>query len=167
MTSDKEIKELIELSEKGDAKAKCDLGWNYYNGNGVEQSFELAVNFYKEASELGDARAQYFLAECYAYGEGVERSLEEALVWCKLSAAQGVDYARFMLRELEGVIADRDAAELQNAEGQYRLGQYYYFGKYFDKDIDKFERFFTLAAEQGHVGAQEALEYLRQEKNKA
>ena len=35
----------------------CNLGWCYETGNGVEQSWEQAVLWYRRSAEEGDARA--------------------------------------------------------------------------------------------------------------
>ena len=53
----------------------CNLGWCYETGNGVEQSWEQAVLWYRRSAEEGDARAMCNLGWCYESGNGVEQSL--------------------------------------------------------------------------------------------
>ena len=44
----------------------------YYEGEGVERSYERAFE-YEQAADLGFARGQYVLGLLYATGHGVER----------------------------------------------------------------------------------------------
>ena len=59
------------------------LGHCYYYGNGVEQSYEQAVRWYRKAAELGESTAMRNLGYCYSNGRGVERSQAEADKWYK------------------------------------------------------------------------------------
>mmetsp|Transcript_29531 Transcript_29531/g.81168 ORF Transcript_29531/g.81168 Transcript_29531/m.81168 type:complete len:602 (+) Transcript_29531:193-1998(+) len=56
------------------ADALYQLGCCYETGSqrtGVEQSWEQAVHYYRQAAALGHANAQYKLATCWANGQGV------------------------------------------------------------------------------------------------
>jgi TPR repeat protein len=41
------------LAERGVANAQHSLGFMYFNGQGVAQSFELAVVWYRQAAQAG------------------------------------------------------------------------------------------------------------------
>ena len=65
------------------------LGMHYYYGTGVEQDYEEAVRWYRDAAEAGNAIAQYNLGQCYFGGTGVERDLDFARDWLEKSAKNG------------------------------------------------------------------------------
>ena len=66
----------------------------------------------------------------YAFGLGVEQSDGEAYRWFLKSA------------------------DLQFANGQEFIGEFYYYGIFVEKDIEKAFGWFSLAAEQGNALAQ-------------
>ncbi len=52
--------------------ALCQIGRIYYQGlGGVNQNFELAFSFFKQASDMGCLPATYYVGICYEYGRGV------------------------------------------------------------------------------------------------
>lgn len=69
------------LASCGDTDACYRMGNRYYNGKGIEQSYEQAVKWYCKAAELGNKAAMRCLAVCYEKGLGVSRSAEEAEMW--------------------------------------------------------------------------------------
>jgi TPR repeat protein len=73
-------KRLFErAAEQGDAGAITNLGLLYETGQGVEQSYERAVEYYDQAAQLGhDTKAQYNLGRMYANGFGVQQDLTKA-----------------------------------------------------------------------------------------
>ena len=52
-------------AEQGDAEAQYRLGWMYYKGEGVAQSFETARKWHEQAATQGNAEAQYNLGLMY------------------------------------------------------------------------------------------------------
>ena len=56
-----------------------ELAKKYYSGDGVEKSYEKAIELWQKATEQGDAEAQNNLGVCYKYGYGVEQSYEKAI----------------------------------------------------------------------------------------
>jgi len=63
--------------------------WDVYDGEGVAQSFDEAVRWFRLAAAQGEAGALYSLGVCYANGQGVPHDDHEALRCCKRAAAQG------------------------------------------------------------------------------
>jgi len=73
----------------------------YYHGQGVDQSYERAAEYYETAARQGHANAQFNLGLFYANGQGVEQSNETAReLWMK-SAEQGNENAIKSLQRLD------------------------------------------------------------------
>jgi len=67
--SDTKANELYALAaEKGHAVARCNLGYNYYNGIGVEIDFSRGFELYEQSAKQGDASAQFNLSSIYRNG---------------------------------------------------------------------------------------------------
>ena len=85
---------MYELAAtQGNAIAQYNLGCMYRDGEGVDQSYERAVEYYEAAARQGKANAQYNLGNRYANGQGVEQSFETARVWWVKAAEQGEESA--------------------------------------------------------------------------
>jgi len=80
------------------------LGWCYYNGHGVEQDYEKAVEWYMLAAAQGDALAQNNLGICYENGFGVEQDYGKAIEWYTLAIEQGNALAQDLLHALKQTI---------------------------------------------------------------
>ena len=52
------------------------LGWNYSNGEGVEQNMTEAIRWYTAAAEGGNADTMHELGWHYDHGEGVEQDMK-------------------------------------------------------------------------------------------
>lgn len=127
--------------------ALINLGDCYRYGRGVTQSEEIAFDCYKTAAENGFAPAQYLLGNCYYNAELVDRNIPEALSWYEKAALQGY-------REAVEKVGDirTDMTELYNrGVDAYEKGDY-----------TTAIRFYTIAAEFGHRGAQCNLGYCYQ-----
>ena len=61
----------------------------YEKGDGVEESYEKAVEWYLKAAEQGLADARNVLGLMYKNGLGVEQSYEKAVEWYLKAAEQG------------------------------------------------------------------------------
>ena len=83
----KRLKSDLDLLE--DPETICSFGQMAYDGDGVEQDYVAAANWYKIAAEQGSSRAQHNLALMYENGEGVLRDLAEAARWYRMAADQG------------------------------------------------------------------------------
>ena len=71
-------REWQPLAERGDADAQAGLGYLYFKGLGVRQSYALAADWYARSAEQGQPGAQFFLGAMYFYGDGVERNFVQA-----------------------------------------------------------------------------------------
>ena len=110
------LKEWKPLAEQGNAAAQNNLGWMYYNGNGVTQDNAEALKWYRKAAEQGDADAQNNLGGMYKRGDGVTQDYAEAVKWYRKAAEQGDAWAQNNLGVSydngEGVLQDTIAAHM-------------------------------------------------------
>jgi len=105
-----------------DAATNLELGYAYYEGKRVPQSYRKAFSYYEKAAWQGNASAQYYLARMYDKGEGVEKNDVKAFEWYEKAAWQG------------------------NSSAQRYLGSMYYVGQGVQKDIVKAYAFSSVAA---------------------
>ncbi len=160
------IKDILNNAEKGDAEAQLNLGTRYYKGNGVEQNYAIAFEWYKKAAQQGHPEAQNALGLCYKNGEGVEKNLAEAAKWYRKAAEQGHALAQNSLGYCyisgNGVEKDideavkwyRKSAEQGEAKGEFNLGVCYEKGNGVEKNQNEAVRWYKKSAEQGYVKAQ-------------
>ena len=71
----------IKSARIGMPEAQYEVGLMYANGVGVEQDFEQALHWIRQAAERGLSAAQYLLATRYAAGAGIERVDYKAFCW--------------------------------------------------------------------------------------
>ena len=62
------LEETLKLANQGNADAQGFLGDCYRKGDGVEQDFTKAADYYTKAAEQGHAQAQCILGNCYYLG---------------------------------------------------------------------------------------------------
>ena len=158
--------EFRKLAEQGNTKAQSHLGYMYYVGEGVPQSFEEAVKWYGKAAVQGDRDAQYNYAVAYAFGEGARQDYKEAAIWYRRAAEQGHPIAQYSLGISytygEGVPQDEKlAAEwfIKSAEAGYEnaqvmVGSLYHTGDGLPKDYTKAVGWYRKAADRGNAVAQ-------------
>jgi len=144
-------------------------GVEFEEGDAVEQDYEAAARWYRQAADSGFAPAQYNLAKLYQRGLGVEQNLERAALWYRKAAEQGDGEAQNNLGVLyatgQGVAHDdgeavrwyRLAAEQDDPEGTTNLGTMYLQGRAVERDFAQAFQLFRKAAEQGHAVAQNNL----------
>ena len=130
MTDAQRVAALQPNADRGAAWAQCELGVCYYKGEGVDQSFEHAIELWAKAVEQGYAKAHFNLGCCYYEGEGVAQSFEQAVKWIATAAEQG------------------------DAKAQCALGSCFYKGEGVAQSFEQAVKWMTKAAEQGHVEAQ-------------
>jgi len=107
---------LAKTSEDG--LSQYYLGVMYMKGQGVEQNYEEAGKWLREAAEKGLAHAQYKLADLYTQGQGVPQDYEYAYIWYSVGAAHkhqlslnAVEEAKTKLSAEEKTEADKVITE--------------------------------------------------------
>lgn len=78
-------------AEQGYPAAQFVLGQLFSNGDGVEQSYKEAANWFRRAAEQGDDAAQEALASAYFFARGVPQDYLEAHKWANLAVANASD----------------------------------------------------------------------------
>jgi hypothetical protein len=123
-----------DLELLDDPETICSFGQMAFDGDGVEQDYIAAANWFRIAAERGNSRAQHNLALMYENGEGVPKDCSQAAKWYHMAAEQGNPGSQNNLGSLyetgEGVTQDhavalewyRRAAEggATNAPANYR-----------------------------------------------
>jgi uncharacterized protein len=112
------VRRTIVQAERGNARAQAMLGFLYANGEGVPQSYDLAVHWYMWSAEQGDPTGQYLLGLMYDKGFGVPaQNVVLAYKWLNLAAAHAPrqNHDNFMLI--------RDAVASKMTRSQIEAGQ--------------------------------------------
>jgi len=73
-------------------------GLRYYLGDGVDQDYEKAFNFFTQSADQGNSKAQLFLGECYDSGYGVTQDRAKAGQLFLKAAEQGLAEAQFRVK---------------------------------------------------------------------
>jgi len=118
------------LAGGGNKFAQFSLGSLYFEGAGVEKSYDESAKWFRLAAEQGYAPAQFNLGNAYKHGQGVEQDDAKAADWW------------------------RKAAEQEFAPAQFNLGTQYYFGRGVEKNEEMAILWYRRAAENGHAQAQ-------------
>ena len=126
----KVLAEIRAGADKGDAKARYELGRAFFSGTlGVAKDEAEAVKWFRKAAEQNVADAQFSLGVCYAIGQGVTEDDAEAVKWF------------------------RKAAEQNYGDAQYNLGVCYDSGEGVAKDEIEAYKWWLLAAGNGNDDA--------------
>ena len=108
-------------AEQGNAGAQVNLGFMYYQGEGVPEDDAEAMRWYQLAAEQGEVVAQSNLGLMYAQDGGVPRDAVHAYAWLSIAAAQGNTNAKKAKKELVAA----DMTQTQIAEAQKRSREYW------------------------------------------
>ncbi len=161
----------LKEAEKGDAEIQYKLAMCYYDGDGVKQDYEKAVDWFEKSANQGYAEAQRMLGVCYIngyveFGDSINSYDEKAVELFKKAAEQGNSEAKADLARAyhngEGVKENdliaawwaRQGAEEGNAYAQRILGIFYYEGDGISKDYVEAVKWLKKSAEQGDAWAQ-------------
>ena len=78
---------------RGTAEAYLNLGVSYYYGNGVNQDYKKAVQYYQKAAAKGHPLGMYNLAVACENGNGTPKDIDKAVKYYRMAAEQGVNHA--------------------------------------------------------------------------
>jgi hypothetical protein len=84
----KRLRRDLDLLE--DPETIFSFGQTSFDGDGIEQDYVAAANWFRIAAEQGHAKAQHNLALMYESGLGVRKDCSEAAKWYRLAADQGL-----------------------------------------------------------------------------
>ena len=119
-------------------EADYQQGLKYYNGDGVEQNFGKAAQFFMKAGEDGHVGAQYNLGIMNYTGQTGGQDFANAAKWFERAANAG------------------------HTQAQYNLGFLYYEGKGVAQDLKTAFDWINRAAEQGYPKAIKARDAFKQ-----
>ncbi|MEO1945282.1 MAG: tetratricopeptide repeat protein [Candidatus Thioglobus sp.] len=125
---------MIRAADAGHAAAQNNIGLSYLHGLGAEKDSNKAFHWFERAANQGLPYAQSELAMLYYQGDGVAVNKQMAKDWWTVASKQNDEYAQFNLASLY--------LELN--------------------DIQKAYYWFTIANNNKHPDAQDALEQLRE-----
>jgi TPR repeat protein len=87
-------------AEQGDAPRETSLGFFYYRGDPLPQSYERALYWWRRAANQGYGKAQFDVGYLYWFGKGVSKDIVQAYMWMLLACEQGDRQARDDILEL-------------------------------------------------------------------
>lgn len=160
---------LTKSAEREYAPAAYQLGRLHAEGQGFEQSFEQAYNWYLRAAALQSADACFALGKMYEEGVGLVMSQHFAWHWYTKSADLGDARAQTKLADwyMSGTYVQvsvinamhwyRRAAYKKNARACFALGALHQQGRFVEAAPDIARYWFQLAAEQKYPPALFAL----------
>jgi len=132
--NDEAFRWMIRSADAGHIAAQNNIGLSYLHGLGVEKDSSKAFYWFERAAKKGLSFAQSELAMLYYKGDGVAVNKQMAKDWWTEAAKQNDEYAQFNLASLY--------LELN--------------------DIQKAYYWFTIAYQNKHPDAQDALDKLRE-----
>ncbi|MCL2812846.1 MAG: TIR domain-containing protein [Clostridia bacterium] len=163
--SDQDFARLLrEKARAGDPEFKYGIGYCYYRGIGIKESYIEALKWIKPAAEQGHVDAQFHLGYMLSLGEGISSDKEEAAKWYQLSANQGHAVAQNNLarcyRDGEGVTQSYDKAihllNLSSGQGYWRaslnLGVLYESGTGVEQDLATAKLYYQKALADSALG---------------
>ncbi len=143
-------------------KEMRELGRSYESGQGVEQDYVKALEWYTKAAEAGDSYAMFNTGYLYDMGYGTEKDHEKAFEWYSRSADAGNPTGMFMVGQgyysgYGGVEQSyskafewfRRAADNGDSNSLYYIGMMYRFGQGVTQDSEKAIQWYMRSAEYG------------------
>ena len=128
---------LTRAATQGNVEAMLNLGYCYYYGQGVAQSYSNAITCWTQAAQRGNTEAQYILGKCYYNGDAVSPNYTEAARYFQMAANQG------------------------HTEAQSALGVCYYYGQGVTRNMYEARRWLSMAANKGDAIARQYLNSIR------
>jgi TPR repeat protein len=72
----------------------------YHFGFGVQQSYRLALRYFKKAAKHHIPIAKRYIGNYYEKGYGVRKNLDEARKWYQQGATEGDTKSKYLLEKL-------------------------------------------------------------------
>ncbi len=158
------------LAEAGDPAAQTNLGFLYYQGQGIAQNFEEALKWYRMAAINGYPDAAFNMGVAYSEGKGVKPDAGEARRWYQLAADAGYAPAQVILGNIyfrgDGIAADQKtgaawyvkAAEQDDVVAQFLIANLYVNGQGLPADLVQAYKWLSIAEGANHPDAKKTAE---------
>lgn len=163
----KDILELTEAAEQGEALSQYKLGLLYYNGSDIQKDLEQAELWMNKAAGGGSSDAQLFLGYSFEFGDFGKTDSEQAFFWYKTAAESknveamvcvGNCYMTGTGTQIDtkkAVEAFQNAALHNNPIAQAHMGDFFYFGQYgMPQNYQTAFEWYEKSASQGDAEAQ-------------
>ncbi|MBR2987471.1 MAG: toll/interleukin-1 receptor domain-containing protein [Clostridia bacterium] len=162
---------FVRAAEAGNTYAMYNLGLCYENGNGTQQNYQLAAEWYKRGADGGHVSAAGNLGYLYEMGRGVSQSYENAVYYYRKAADAGNKYSQcnlaFCYETGRGVPKNYSEAAKwyqRSADQGYpralnNLALLYEAGNGVPKDYKTATDLYRKAADQGYAVSQGNLAY--------
>jgi TPR repeat protein len=109
---DKAFKTMQSLAETSDhGYAQYYMGMMYMQGQGVEQDYKNAGEWFRKASEKSIPAAQYKLGNLYFKGRGVPKDFEYAYVWFSVGASHKHQLSVDAINKAKKKLSDEELGE--------------------------------------------------------
>lgn len=118
------------------------IGAAYFNGHGVDKDWHKAREWYQKGAEAGDVMSKLLLAQCYKSGIGGEKDYAEAMKLYRQIASRRNLYGKY---------------NHEVSVAQHEIGNMYMKGLGVETDIRQAYDWIRLAAENGNIAAENAL----------
>ncbi len=170
-------------ADQGYVRSQSNLAFMYVEGLGVEKNINEAIKLYHLAAEKDDFLSQLKLYKFYEDGKVIAQDLVQAKKWYELIYKEDYDYEKVQAERQEDAIKTKakklyreglkesdesinyfaihkfkEAADLGHMESQFLVGSAYRGGMGVKFDSDQVEKYWKLAAAQGHKEAKKYLE---------
>jgi TPR repeat protein len=110
-SSSTEFRENLMPAEQGDAKAQVFVAYLYETGQGVDQNYTKAAEWYGRAARQGNPVAQTQLGNMYRLGRGVPQNYVLAYMWLDLASRKGSTQAVKLKGSVAGKMTKGQIAE--------------------------------------------------------
>lgn len=154
-----EVLALIEKADHNDPDALFLLANRFLTGNGVKKDPMRALDALSKAAALDQPMAQYNLGNVYLFSQfGIPQDLKMAKDWYTKATQKGVAKAYYYLGYIcDKIPEQRDYAKAMTyyleairhgyADGNFGVGNLYYFGLGVETDYSKALEYFSLAGD--------------------
>lgn len=149
-------------TEVNNAEQEANWGFNYLNGQGVNQDYAKALDLFRKSAAQGNVAAQCNLGWMLLNGKGITPDYAQALYWFQKSAAGGNVESKnnigWMYQNGEGVNQDyaqaldwyEKAASQGSVDADNNLGFMYLNGQGVTQDYAQAGDWFKKSAERGN-----------------
>lgn len=148
----------------GDSQSMVDIGSMYYNGSGVTQNYNVALEWFRKAADAGNESGLYCVGIMYRDGSGIAQDYVRSIRYFQVSAAAGNSDAMSAIGGLyltgHGVEQDlviamrwfRRSAEAGNLDGMNNLGLMYEKGYGVAQNFGRAFEWYNKSAMLGNSG---------------
>ena len=109
----------IAKTDEKEGLAQYYLGVMYMKGQGVEQDYKQAGEWFRKAAENRLPQAQYKLANLYTEGKGVPKDLEFAYVWYSVGAVHKHPLSMSAVEKAKTRLSEKEFTEAEKLVPEY------------------------------------------------